>query len=239
MGKSGWIRKPSKQITIIKGRKSLLEFENCMRPPSIWFPWHLQAEGLEGEEKRSLIRVIMVDYSGEKSVSVYANLRPKEIKWLYHHIFMMIDNVSFSQQKIYKVDKQSNEGMVTYISINRYETDMKGEKRELPWRIEIQNGTGIVSYNSIGGQYCQKGSYKKKKAVTINLSDADTFMLFDDVIAVIRASEKEHLFHRRDVENMEKLLKFYKISSGNISNSLKQIMKLLEHFDKKNDDMAA
>ena len=226
MEKNGWKRKESKQICVYKGKESLLEFENCMRPPSHWYPWHLHADGQEDEGKPSLIRMVMVNYSDRKnSVSVYANLRPKEVKWLYHQIFMMVRNASFSQQKIFREDKRSDRGKVTYLAINRYEEDSQGRKRNLPWRIEIQNGTGTVARNSLGGQYCKKDSYRKEKAVTVNLSDADAFMLFGEVVTVIRACEREHLFHRRDVENLGKLLK-----------QLKQILGLA---GKKEDDIAA
>lgn len=227
MNKKTWERKPSRQIAIHKGKKGLLEFENCMMPPSVWFPWHLHAEGGKDEEKASLIRLVMVDYSDrDNTVSVYANLRPSEIKWLHHQILQGVD-VSFSQQKIFREDKRSNNGKVTYLSINRYETDPEGKKREQPWRIEIQNGTGVAASNSIGGQYCKKGSYRKKKGVTLYLNDADVFMLFSDVVTVIRACEREHLFHGRDVENLKKLLHFSQSNAKSISDSLQQIIGLL------------
>lgn len=208
MDKNYLRKKPSKQICVHKGKKSLLEFLNCMQPPSIWYPWHLHAEGIEDEGKPSLIRLVMVDYTDrENTKSVYANLKPKEVKWLFHQICTMIQEVSFMQQKIYREDKSSMEGIVTCLSITRHEKDGKGIKREQPWYVEIRNGTGTAARNRVGGEYCQKGSFCEKQKVSINLNDADAYMLFDEVVTVIRQCEKEHLFHRRDVENLSKLLK--------------------------------
>lgn len=203
-----WKKEPSKQICIHKGRKSLLEFVNCMQPPSSWYPWHLHAEGMVEEGKPSLIRLVIVDYSDRKNTkSVYANLKPKEVKWLYHLIFMMVKEVSFSQQKIFRKDKSSDEGIVTCLRITRQETDGNGEKRELPWYIEIRNGSGIAARNSAGGEFCKKGSFREKKKASVNLSDADAFMLFQEAVAVISKCEREHLFHRRDIDNLNKLMK--------------------------------
>lgn len=226
MGKSNWKRVPSKQICIHKGKKSLLEIVNCMQPPSLWFPWHLHAEGEEGEGKPSLLRLVMVDYSDRKDTkSVYAHLKPKEVKWLYHQIYMMIQEVSFSQQKIFRQDKSINEGMVTRLWITRRETDGQGKKRELPWYVEIGNGTGIAERNSAGGEFCKKGTYHEKKKVFINLSDADAFMLFEEAVTVIYQCEREHLFHRRDVDNLKALVK--------------QIGALIEKMDEKENSNAA
>lgn len=221
-----WKKEPSKQICIHKGKKSLLEFINCMQPPSLWYPWHLHAEGMEEEGKPSLIRLVMVDYSDRKNTkSVYANLKPKEVKWLYHMIFMMVKEVSFSQQKIFRKDKSLDEGVVTCLRITRQETDGNGAKRELPWYIEIRNGTGIAVRNSAGGEFCKKGSFREKKKVCINLSDADAYMLLVEVITVIYQCEREHLFHRRDVDNLNKLLK--------------RIGGLIEKKEEKGKDLAA
>lgn len=240
MSKKEWIKQPSKQICIHKGKAGLVEFVNCMRPPSKWYPWHLHAEGGEGEEKPSLIRVVMVDYSDKNnSISVYANLRPKEVKWLFYQIAMGTKDFSFSQQKIFRENKNSDRGKVTYLALNRYETTTSGKKRDYPWRFEIQNGTGTVIRNSIGGQHCKSKSFKKEKSVILNLTDQDIFLLFVEVVAVIQACEKEHLFHQRDVENLTKLFKFYEHNMEKLFRAVGQIRKLLDQPVEKEDEMAA
>lgn len=240
MSKKDWVKKPSNQICIYKGSSSLLEFQNCMGAPSKWFPWHLHAEGLEEEDRASLIRLVMVDYSDKNhSVSVYANLKPREIKRLYHQIFMMVEDVSFAQKKIFRDDKRSNLGKVTNLYINRYEKDSKGVKRDYPWRIVIENGTGVAVCNLNGGQYCKKGSFKKEKSVTIYLSDAEIFMLFNEAVTVIRACEREHLFHGRDVDNLQKLIKIYKDNIEILHKSIKHNTKLMERLWDNDDDIAA
>lgn len=201
-----WDKKISRQISVHKGKGSLLELNNCMKPASPWFPWHMHAEGMEDEEGTSLIRFVMVDYSKKKeNVSVYANVAPEHVKYFFIQMVRGVEEFSFSQQKIFRESPDSQKGTVTYFSISRHEYNLNGEKRNYPWYVEIQNGTGIVEKTRNGGQHCRKGSYEVKKKAAIYLTDVDIFVLFCRADSVIKAFERDVLFHRRDIQNLQKL----------------------------------
>ncbi len=54
--------------------------------------------------ERSLIRLNMLDYSsgtGEKAVSVYANISPEEARYVYSALFCHLPDFVFSQDKIF------------------------------------------------------------------------------------------------------------------------------------------
>lgn len=209
MGKNKvWNKKVSKQISVHKGKGSLLEINNCMKTASPWFPWHMHAEGMEDEEGTSLIRFVMVDYSkGKKSVSVYANVAPEYVKYFFVQMLRGVEEFSFSQQKIFQKSPDSLEGAVTYFMISRHEYNSSGEKRNYPWYVEIQNGTGIVEKTRNGGQHCKKGTYEVKKRAAIYMTDIDIFVLFCRADSVIKAFERDALFHQRDIQNLQKLFK--------------------------------
>lgn len=195
----------SKQISVHKGRASLLELNNLMKPASSKFLWHMHAEGNEGEEGTSLIRFVMVDYSKKESVSVYANVLPEHVKYIFTQMSRGVTEFFFTQQKIFRKSSETLTGNVTCFSISRHEYDENGEKRNYPWYVEIQNGTGIVEKNKSGGQHCKKGSYKMEKKAAIYLTDIDIFVLFCRADSVIKAFERDALFHRRDILNLQKL----------------------------------
>lgn len=197
--------KISNQICVKKEKNSLLELQSCLKLSSPLFPWHMHAQNMEDEDGWSLIRMVMVDYSKKNSISVYANISPEQTKYLYHLMQICREEVFFFEQKIVGTGK-GREGIVTRLTIQRHETDTSGKKRERPWQVEIQNGTGVVAYNSNGGQFCEKGSYKMKKKAVIFLEDFEIFCLFCRANAVVEGFERDALFHRRDLENFRKLL---------------------------------
>lgn len=200
----------SRQISVYKNQSALLELNNCMRPASGLFPWHIHAQGAEGEGGYSLIRAVMVDYSRKNSsVSVYANLSPELVKYLFAQMQRGVEEFSFFQQKIFhdKEAKVEDAGIVTCFSIKRNAFDAAGNERRMPWQVEIQNGTGRIAHNKNGGQFCAKGTYRKEKAVPVSLKDEEIFMLFARADAVIRAFEQDALFRRRNAGNFQKLYK--------------------------------
>ena len=83
-GKTDYSRITSRQIAVYKTDKALLELVDSLKPAGASYPAHIHASGEEDEEGYSLIRLQMVDYSagtGQKSVSVYANISPDEPFW--------------------------------------------------------------------------------------------------------------------------------------------------------------
>jgi hypothetical protein len=74
----------SKQICVHKTQNTLLEFNSFLRMAEPKDFWHLH-EDIASDYSR--IRAVMVDYSKEDSISVYANLSPEIIKYLYAAAF--------------------------------------------------------------------------------------------------------------------------------------------------------
>lgn len=202
-----WNQEMSRQISVYKTKSALLELNNCLRPASNYVPWHIHAEGREDESGYSLIRAVMVDYSDKKnSTSVYANLNPELVKYLFSVMKSGIEEFSYFQQKIFHEEGAAPEqGLVTCFSISRHLFDAGGRERRMPWSVEIQNGRGRIARNKNGGQYCEKGSYRKEKAVSVSLVDEDIFMLFSRAEAVIRAFEQDTLFSKKNARNFQKL----------------------------------
>ena len=165
----------SKQICVHKTQNTLLEFNSFLRMAEPKDFWHFH-EDFASDYSR--IRAVMVDYSKEDSISVYANLSPEIIKYLYSRIWNNVQEFKFFQQKIFCEDKNSNTGRVTVFSIQRKVRNNKGEVLNYPWVVRIQNGTGVAMHNANGGQYCKKDSYRKEKEVTIQLKDEEIFTLF-------------------------------------------------------------
>lgn len=202
-----WNQEISRQISVYKTKSALLEMNNCLRPASNLVPWHIHAEGREGETGYSLIRVVMVDYSDKRnSTSVYANLNPDLAKYLFAVIKNRAEEFSYFQQKIFhETGAAADQGIVTCFSIKRQRFDAEGRERRMPWSVEIQNGRGRIAKNRNGGQYCEKGSYRKEKSVSVSLVDEDIFMLFSRTDAVIRAFEQDALLGKRNARNFQKL----------------------------------
>lgn len=213
-----WSNKVSSQIGVYKTNTALLELVNCMKPASVLVPWHIHAQGREDEDGYSLIRAVMVDYSRkDNSISVYANLHPEQVKFLYEKIRQNTEEFSYFQQKIFRMDGEDpKQGIVTCFSITRHVYDGNGKERRMPWTVEIQNGTGRIAYNRNGGQFCEKGSYRMEKKVSVSLTDEDIFLLFTRADAVIRACEQDFLFRRKNAKNFRTLYQMIEslISSG-------------------------
>lgn len=202
-----WSREASRQISVYKTKSALLELNNCMRQASSQVPWHIHAQGRQDEDGYSLIRAVMVDYADkDSSVSVYANLSPELVKYLYEQIKQNIEEFSYFQQKIFHEEGAApDKGIVTCFSISRHRYDAEGRERRMPWIVEIQNGRGRIAHNKNGGQFCEKGSYRKEKAVSVSLRDEDIFVLFTRADAVIRAFEQDSIFRKRNAKNFQKL----------------------------------
>lgn len=202
----------SNQIAVYKTQKALLEMQNCLKPAPKEFPWHIHAAGKK--EGYSLIRLVAMDYSDKKeTISVYANLSPDIVLYLYVQLCFGYEHVLWEEQKIFK-DKEKG-GVVTRIRIERQETH-NGEKRTHPWLVNIGNGKGEVAYNRNGGQYCKSGTYEEEKSVSVYLSDADFFRLLSRTCTVIRAFEQKMLYRDREVRNFQTLYRLIKEELGSL-----------------------
>ena len=204
-----WSQEISGQIAVCKTDKTLLELWDSLKPASELFPAHIHALGEKSEAgERSLIRLNMLDYSGgkgENTVSAYANISPEEARYIYSALFSHLTDFGFSQDKIFGEPDKEGYSIVTKLQIARYDTDQKGNKRNYPWYVEIQNGAGIAARNVNGGRYCKKDSYICRKKVKMFLSDRDMFVLFSRADSYIRAFELEYTFRQNRVGNFAKL----------------------------------
>ena len=78
----------SNQIAVYKNSKTLVEFQDKLKPASLECYAHLHADGeatAEGPKRHSLIGILMKDYSngtGDKAVTVTANISPEEAKFI-------------------------------------------------------------------------------------------------------------------------------------------------------------
>lgn len=84
-----------------KADKALLELLDKLKPAGKRYPAHIHAAREADEDGMcSLICLQAVDYSrgtGEKSVSVYANISPEEAQFIYSRVFSCEETFVFSR----------------------------------------------------------------------------------------------------------------------------------------------
>lgn len=87
----------------------------------------------------------MVDYSagtGQKSVSVYANISPDEALYLYSRIFSGVQTFSCPGRR-YLGKQKEGYANVTKLMVSRYETDSAGKSGHI--RGQSRSRTGLES----------------------------------------------------------------------------------------------
>ena len=185
----------SNQICVYKNSKSLLEFRGKLRPAGLNNYQHIHADGEMDEEKRkvsSLIGILMKDYSkgtGEKALTVTHNVSPEEIKFILSRLSAGFGEFTFAQEKIFGTPDEKGFSIVTKIRIIRATKDPKGNPRNLPWYVEVENGKGIPAKNANGGTYIKPNSFVSIAKVYVNLSDLDLFKLLSRVVSYINVWE--------------------------------------------------
>ena len=186
----------SRQISVYKNNKVLLEFQDKLKAASIPSYAHIHANGeldSDGKKRHSLIGIQMIDYSngtGANSKIVNVNISPEEAKFILSRITAGFPNYTFQQEKIFGEKDKDGYSSVTKIRIIRAAKDSKGNVKNLPWYIEVENGKGIPLKNTNGGTYMKGGSYVRKHLVSANLSDLEFFQLLSRVSSYIDAWEK-------------------------------------------------
>lgn len=230
-----WSKEESRQISVYKTDKGLLELWDNLKPASNLFPAHIHAMGEKAEEgERSLIRLKLLDYSngtGENTISVYANISPEETKYIYSALFCHLLDFSFLQDKIFGEPDKEGYSIVTKLQIARYHVDNQGRIRNYPWYVEIQNGRGIAARNANGGTYCQKDSYICEKKAKLFLNDRDMFILFCKANSYILAFELEYAFRQNRVGNFAHLYRLLQTEMQRLLEMQQEILMLLEGED--------
>lgn len=186
----------SNQIAVYKNSKTLVEFQDKLKVASMECYAHIHADGESndnGPKKHSLIGILMKDYSngtGNKAVTVTANIAPEEARFILSRITAGFSEYTFQQEKIFGEKDASGYARVSKIRIIRATKDAKGNPRNLPWYIEVENGKGIPLKNATGGTYMKPKSFISEGKVYANLSDLDLFKLLSRVSSYIDAWEK-------------------------------------------------
>lgn len=186
----------SNQIAVYKTNKVLVEFRDKLKVASIANYAHIHADGEtadNGIRRTSLIGILMKDYSkgtGDKSITVKANLSPEEVRFLFNRLTAGFPAIDFKQDKIFGSPDESGYSQVTKLRIARAEKDSKGNVRNYPWYIEVENGKGIAVRNNNGGTYMKANSFVSTAKTYANLSDLDMFKLLGRADAYIDAWEK-------------------------------------------------
>ena len=89
----------SNQIAVYKNSKTLLEFQDKLKVAPITSYAHIHAggeKGADGKRVHSLIGILMKDYSkgtGDKAVTVCANISPQEAKFILSRLSAGFQNV--------------------------------------------------------------------------------------------------------------------------------------------------
>lgn len=186
----------SNQISVYKNSKTLVEFQDKLKVASLEYYAHIHADGEptdNGPKKHSLIGILMKDYSngtGDKAVTVTANISPEEAKFILSRLTAGFQEYSYSQEKIFGEQDAKGYAKVSKVRIIRATKDAKGNARNLPWYIEVENGKGIPLKNASGGTYMKPKSFISEGKVYANLSDLDLFKLLSRVSSYIDSWEK-------------------------------------------------
>lgn len=186
----------SNQIAVYKNSKTLVEFQDKLKPASLECYAHLHADGeatAEGPKRHSLIGILMKDYSngtGDKAVTVTANISPEEAKFILSRLAAGFQEYAFEQEKIFGDVDAKGYARVSKVRIIRATKDGKGNVRKLPWYLEVENGKGIPLKNATGGTYMKAKSFVSEGKVYANLSDMDMYKLLGRVSSYINAWEK-------------------------------------------------
>lgn len=187
----------SRQISVYKNDRALLEFIDKLKPASLQSYAHIHADGEQeenGYRRTSLIGILLKDYSkgtGEKAVTVTANVSPEEIRFILTRITAGFPEYSFSADKIFGIPDDHGMSSVTKLQIWRHPLDQKGIPTKKPWHINLENGKAIPKKNQNGGTYMAANSYQKHASVFISLSDEDLFKQLSRVVVYINVWEKE------------------------------------------------
>lgn len=186
----------SRQISKYATNKKLIEFNDKMKLPPLKFYAHVQACGEKdenGKNNTSLIGIKLLDYTGgtgDKTVSVEANIAPDELMYVFERLKHGIDIFDFTQDKIFGDPDESGMCSVSKLTIKRAPKDASGKPRNFPWFVQIENGKGEKAVRSdTGGIYMKANSFKSEAKVFININDIDMFKILSRISSYISVWE--------------------------------------------------
>ena len=183
------------QIAIYMTSKKLCEFNDKLKPAPVTFYAHMHAHGEkleDGSRPRSCVGLVLQDYSngtGDKTVRVTANLSPEFFAYALSRVKFGVELFDFQEDKIFGDPDQNGLSSVTKVAVKRASVGSDGKPRNYPWCIMVENGKGVKESTQTGGIHMKKGSYKKERAVFVNINDYDFFCLMHQVCQYISAWE--------------------------------------------------
>ena len=181
----------SRQITVYKTAKKLVEFLDKLKPAPTEYFAHIHSFGDKDEDgyrQISCIGILLQDYSkgvGNDVVRVSANISPDDAAYILLQVKNGVEEFELKQEKIFGETDKSGRATVTKLRIKRAPRGKNGEIRNLPWYVEIGTGTGVKVKSDTGGYFIKGESYKEEKKVFINIGDLDFFKLMNRVTRYI------------------------------------------------------
>lgn len=186
----------SRQITVYKTDKKLIEFIDKMKPAPTAYYAHIHSFGdkdEDGVKQTSCIGIVLQDYSKgtrDQNIRVTANISPDEAEYILLQLKNKVLDFELKQEKIFGEPDNNGRAKVTKLRILRLEIGKDGKKRTYPWYVEIGNGTGVKVKTDKGGFYIKSDSYKEEGKVFININDLDFFKLMNRVSCYVEAWEQ-------------------------------------------------
>ena len=156
---------------------------------------HIHAQGEKvgkNRRQRSCIGMVLQDYSngtGNKTVRVSANLSPEFFAYALSRVSIGVETFEYTEDKIFGEPDDKGLSMVTKVSIKRASFGADGKKRNYPWCIQVENGSGVKETTALGGVHMKKGSYQKGQSVFVNINDYDFFRLMQQTARYIEVWE--------------------------------------------------
>lgn len=185
----------SRQIYVYKTDKKLIEFIDKLKPAPTEYYAHIHSFGDKDEDgirQISCIGIVIQDYSvgtGKDIKRVIANISPDEAEYIYNKVRNNVIEFEFKQEKIFGEPNSEGRSRVTKLRILRVPKDSKGNIRNYPWYIEVDNGTAEKQQNANGGFSIKSNTFKSENKLYININDLDFFKLFVRISKYINAWE--------------------------------------------------
>ena len=140
----------------------------------------------------TMVEKLLKKNAGKEHVAPGDIVITKPDMFMVHDIYTTYLLETMKQIGADKIDDPDNTGhsQVTKLRIIRAEKDSRGNQRNNPWYIEIENGKGIAVKNSKGGTYMKSNSFSGNGKASANLNDLEMFRLLCKTVSYIDAWEK-------------------------------------------------
>lgn len=141
---------------------------------------HAEKESFgENRTMYSRIRFTLLEFQSKANCKF--NLTVDDCRWIMHMLESNVYEWAFHREKIIGSE-------VSKLVIARQPKDQNGRDRNLPWYIEISNGTGNpIKRGAL--TICQTGSYVQKQKLYLNLSEEDFYKFMKRIVCFIEIFE--------------------------------------------------